>query len=115
VSGSMRASGEHARDGLLVASGPGVAVGDHGRSEIVQVAATLLGVLDVRPVSGMAEAVPWIAGQARDGGGARSPEPPASAPPVDVPKDVPGDVPGEGMSREEEEEMTRHLEGLGYL
>jgi predicted AlkP superfamily phosphohydrolase/phosphomutase len=111
VSGSIGASGEHARDGLLVASGPGVAAGDHGRSEIVQVAATLLGVLDVRPVSGMAEAVPWIAGQVRDRGAVRSPEPPASEPPADVP----GDVPGEGMSREEEEEMTRHLEGLGYV
>jgi predicted AlkP superfamily phosphohydrolase/phosphomutase len=103
--GSAGASGEHSRDGMLVATGPGVEVGDHGRSEIVQVAATLLAALDVEPVSGMADAVPWIVGQARGRRGAGAPERPASAP----------DARGEGMSREEEEEMTRHLEGLGYV
>jgi predicted AlkP superfamily phosphohydrolase/phosphomutase len=109
---SPSASGEHTRDGLLVASGPGVAVGDHARLEIVQVAATLLEALDVPAAADMAAGVPWIAPQGRDQagtdreGGSPGGRPPAASPP---------ETSREGLSRQEEEEMTRHLEGLGYV
>jgi predicted AlkP superfamily phosphohydrolase/phosphomutase len=109
---SPGASGEHARDGLLVARGHGVTAGDHARSDIAQVAATLLAALDVPAPAGIAAAVPWIVPHERDRahsdrvGRSQGGSPPTASPP---------ETSREGLSPREEDEMTRHLEGLGYL
>ncbi|MEX0984525.1 MAG: alkaline phosphatase family protein [Actinomycetota bacterium] len=88
-------SGDHRREGIIVCSD--AAAADLGTPSIVDLAPTLLSLQGLRADDIDGRPIPAIAGTGGDLADAASP------------------TPGDGLGRSEEDEIARHLRGLGYI
>jgi predicted AlkP superfamily phosphohydrolase/phosphomutase len=94
-------SGDHRREGIIAAAGPGLAHAEEVRHEIVDLAPTALTFAGVAPPDLDGSTIEAIAGTALASSGAAAQVDRSSL--------------GDGLSGQDEEEMAEHLRGLGYI